>query len=61
MMKNWQYTIYIIVILFLLTNALGPTIRIFGEYSQEVYSVLTLIVWIIGLIYRLVKSPKSSK
>lgn len=60
-MKTWQYIIFLTIVIFLFNNALEPKIKLFGESSQEVYSVLVLIVLVAGCIYRFMKSTNSSK
>lgn len=56
-MKGWKQTMYIIVFLFCFKNAVGPyTLYLFGASSREVWSVLSLILWVSGFTYNIIKS-----
>lgn len=56
-MKGWKQTMYIIVFSFCFINAAGEhTLYLFGASSREVWSVLSLILWVSGFTYNIIKS-----
>lgn len=56
-MKGWKQTMFSIVFLFCMKNAIGPyTLYLFGASSREVWSVLSLLLWVSGFTYNIIKS-----
>ena len=62
-MKLWKAAICYFILSFCLRNALReePSIQLFGESSQEVYSLLSLIILIVILIYGVMTHDKTVK
>lgn len=60
-MKLWKAAICYFILSFCFRNALReePSIQLFGESSQEVYSVLSLIILIAILIYGVMNHDKT--
>lgn len=56
-MKGWKQTMFSIVFSFCFINAAGEhTLYLFGASSREVWSVLSLILWVCGFTYNIIKS-----
>ena len=56
-MKGWKQTMFSIVFSFCFINAVGEhTLYLFGASSQEVWSVLSLILCVFGFTYNIIKS-----